>query len=104
MSLLRSDETMAELGVSSKLNADWDFSAELRDQGREQASRWLRPISTPSAAARVSISAKPSSDPDPNPHWRNSHEHRRNPDTLLDAHRQPDLPQGAFTASSTAST
>lgn len=39
---LRSDETMAELGVSSKLNADWDFLCELRDQGREEASRWLK--------------------------------------------------------------
>ncbi len=38
---LRADEIMVELGVSSKLNADWDFLCQLRDQGREQASLWL---------------------------------------------------------------
>ncbi len=38
---IRSDETMCELGVSSKLNADWDFLSYLRDRGREEAERWL---------------------------------------------------------------
>jgi NTE family protein len=38
---IRSDETMTELGVSSKLNADWGFLCELRDSGRAEAGRWL---------------------------------------------------------------
>jgi len=38
---IRSDETMSELGVSSKLNADWDFLCFLRDRGREEAELWL---------------------------------------------------------------
>jgi NTE family protein len=38
---IRSDETMSELGVSSKLNADWDFLCFLRDRGREEAEAWL---------------------------------------------------------------
>jgi NTE family protein len=38
---IRSDETMAALGVSSKLNADWDFLCYLHDKGREEADRWL---------------------------------------------------------------
>jgi len=38
---IRSDETMTELGVSSKLNADWDFLCHLRDRGRAQAEQWL---------------------------------------------------------------
>ena len=38
---IRSDEAMAELGVSSKLNADWDFLCYLRDRGRAEADRWL---------------------------------------------------------------
>jgi NTE family protein len=32
---------MSSLGVMSKLNADWAFLQELRDVGRETASRWL---------------------------------------------------------------
>ena len=38
---IRADEAMSELGVSSKLNADWDFLVFLRDRGREEAGRWL---------------------------------------------------------------
>jgi len=38
---IRSDETMTELGVSSKLNADWDFLCFLRDRGRMEAQTWL---------------------------------------------------------------
>lgn len=38
---IRSDETMTALGVSSKLNADWDFLCFLRDKGRAEADRWL---------------------------------------------------------------
>ncbi|HVK55792.1 MAG TPA: patatin-like phospholipase family protein, partial [Burkholderiales bacterium] len=38
---IRSDETMTELGVSSKLNADWDFLCFLRDRGRAEAEKWL---------------------------------------------------------------
>ncbi|MEA1650358.1 patatin-like phospholipase family protein [Nitrospirillum sp. BR 11164] len=32
---------MADLGVSSKLNADWGFLTELRDMGRAAAGDWL---------------------------------------------------------------
>src|SRR5574337_1084049 len=38
---IRSDETLAGLGVSSKLNADWDFLCLLRDKGRAEARKWL---------------------------------------------------------------
>lgn len=38
---IRSDEEMSELGVSSKLNADWDFLQSLRDKGRRRAEQWL---------------------------------------------------------------
>ncbi|MFC0665955.1 patatin-like phospholipase family protein [Azotobacter chroococcum] len=38
---IRADETMAGLGVSSKLNADWRFLCTLRDRGRAQAGHWL---------------------------------------------------------------
>jgi NTE family protein len=38
---MRSDEEMSELGVSSKLNADWDFLRSLRDKGRRRAEQWL---------------------------------------------------------------
>jgi NTE family protein len=38
---IRSDETMAALGVSSKLNADWGFLTELRERGRAEADAWL---------------------------------------------------------------
>ncbi|MEO6354821.1 MAG: patatin-like phospholipase family protein [Oxalobacteraceae bacterium] len=39
---IRSDQTMAALGVSSKLNADWDFLCFLRDKGRTEAEAWLK--------------------------------------------------------------
>jgi NTE family protein len=32
---------MTGLGVSSKLNPDWEFLTYLRDVGREKASQWL---------------------------------------------------------------
>jgi NTE family protein len=38
---IRSDETMAALSVSSKLNADWDFLCSLKEKGRAQAKSWL---------------------------------------------------------------
>ena len=38
---IRSDQTMAALGVSSKLNANWDFLCSLRDKGRTEAQAWL---------------------------------------------------------------
>ncbi|CAJ96308.1 putative acylesterase/phospholipase RssA, containd patatin domain [Cupriavidus necator] len=38
---IRSDQTMAALGVSTKYNADWNFLCSLRDKGRAEASRWL---------------------------------------------------------------
>jgi NTE family protein len=35
------DEVMCDLGVASKLNADWDFLTYLRDVGRERTGAWL---------------------------------------------------------------
>lgn len=35
------DETMLELSVSSKFNAEWDFLTYLRDAGRESAAKFL---------------------------------------------------------------
>lgn len=35
------DEALADLSVSSKLNAEWDFLCHLRDRGRETAGTWL---------------------------------------------------------------
>ena len=34
-------ETIAELGSSSKLNAEWDFLTMLRDEGRRAADAFL---------------------------------------------------------------
>jgi NTE family protein len=34
-------KTMLALGVSSKLNAEWEFLTHLRDQGRKAAQKWL---------------------------------------------------------------
>jgi NTE family protein len=39
---IRSDQTMAALGVSTKYNADWRFLCELRDTGRHEAEAWLK--------------------------------------------------------------
>ena len=55
MHSIRSDETMAKLGVSSKLNVDWDFLCHLRDLGRAQAEHWL-------AATRDDIGVRSSVD------------------------------------------
>jgi NTE family protein len=38
---IRADEAMANLGVASKLNTDWQFLCELRERGRAAAERWL---------------------------------------------------------------
>ncbi|HSV34996.1 MAG TPA: patatin-like phospholipase family protein [Ramlibacter sp.] len=38
---IRSDPTMAALGVSTKYNADWGFLCSLRDKGRDEAGVWL---------------------------------------------------------------
>ena len=38
---IRDDETMLDLGVSSKMNAEWSFLTFLRDKGRAAADRWL---------------------------------------------------------------
>ena len=35
------NDGMAELGYSSKLNAEWDFLSMLRDRGRESAEAFL---------------------------------------------------------------
>jgi NTE family protein len=35
-------DALAELGYSSKLNAEWDFLCMLRDQGRTAADAFLK--------------------------------------------------------------
>jgi NTE family protein len=38
---ISADDIMVDLGVASKLNADWSFLTDLRDAGRDRADRWL---------------------------------------------------------------
>jgi NTE family protein len=38
---IEAQDFMRDLGVSSKLNADWEFLTHLRDVGRERTSEWL---------------------------------------------------------------
>jgi NTE family protein len=38
---IRDDAAMAELGVATKLNPDWDFLCRLRGSGRAKATEWL---------------------------------------------------------------
>ncbi len=38
---LIASKVLAELGVSSKLNAEWDFLCMLRDEGRRAAEAFL---------------------------------------------------------------
>ncbi len=38
---IEAQDVMCGLGVSSKLNADWDFLTHLRDVGRERTDLWL---------------------------------------------------------------
>lgn len=38
---ISAEEVMADLSVSSKLNADWEFLTDLRDVGRGRAEAWL---------------------------------------------------------------
>jgi NTE family protein len=38
---IRDDAEMAQLGVATKLNPDWDFLCRLRDVGRNRAGEWL---------------------------------------------------------------
>jgi NTE family protein len=38
---IRDDERMAELGVATKLDPDWEFVSKLRDDGRRKAEEWL---------------------------------------------------------------
>ena len=38
---IEADEFMRKLGVSSKLNPDWEFLTHLRDVGRESAESWI---------------------------------------------------------------
>jgi NTE family protein len=52
---IRDDAAMAELGVATKLNPDWDFLCRLRDSGRAKAAECLIPISTRSGNRRQSI-------------------------------------------------
>lgn len=51
---IRSDQTMAELGVSSKLNADWNFLCYLKEQGRQEATHWLD-MNYPAIGQRSSV-------------------------------------------------
>lgn len=39
---VKAEKEMHNLGVSSKLNADWDFLLKLRDLGRRSADAWLK--------------------------------------------------------------
>jgi len=41
MHSIRDDAEMAQLGVATKLNPDWDFLCRLRDTGRQRADEWL---------------------------------------------------------------
>lgn len=38
---IEGQDFMRDLGVSSKMNADWEFLTHLRDVGRERAGQWL---------------------------------------------------------------
>lgn len=38
---IEGQDFMRDLGVSSKMNADWEFLTHLRDVGRERAEHWL---------------------------------------------------------------
>jgi len=38
---IEAEEFMKDLGVASKLNAQWDFLTHLRDVGRQRADQWL---------------------------------------------------------------
>jgi NTE family protein len=38
---ISADDVTLDLGVASKLNADWGFLTELRDAGRQHADNWL---------------------------------------------------------------
>jgi NTE family protein len=38
---IRDDAAMAELGVATKLNPDWDFLCRLRGSGRAKTAEWL---------------------------------------------------------------
>jgi NTE family protein len=38
---IEAESFMRDLGVSSKLNAEWEFLTRLRDVGRERADQWL---------------------------------------------------------------
>lgn len=38
---IEAEDFMRKLGVSSKLNPDWEFLTHLRDVGRERADQWL---------------------------------------------------------------
>jgi NTE family protein len=42
MHSIRDDAEMAQLGVATKLNPDWDFLCRLRDAGRQKAEIWLQ--------------------------------------------------------------
>ena len=49
-------DMLAQLGASSKLNAEWEFLTMLRDEGRRAASAFLDAHATISASARPPIS------------------------------------------------
>jgi NTE family protein len=56
---IEAQDVMTGLGVSSKLNPDWEFLTYLRDVGRERASQWLDAnFDRIGNASTVDISAK----------------------------------------------
>jgi len=42
MHMIEAEREMCDLGLASKLEADWDFLVYLRDVGRSAADKWLR--------------------------------------------------------------
>jgi NTE family protein len=52
------DVQMGKLGVSTKLNPDWDFLCQLRDAGRAAAKGWLaRTFDDVGARSSIDVSA-----------------------------------------------
>ncbi len=55
---IEGQDFMRDLGVSSKMNADWEFLTHLRDVGRARAEQWLeRNFSALNTATSIDLSA-----------------------------------------------
>lgn len=55
---IEGQDFMRDLGVSSKMNADWEFLTHLRDVGRERAEAWLEQnFSAINARTSIDLSA-----------------------------------------------